>query len=245
MPGRNVSDYGTLPPRVGYEDMTAAGVQGVIFDMDGLMLDSQRLATDAWTRAVASLGYHLTEALNLQLLGRTPRDSDAILRAAFGVDFPVDAARDVARQLFRDLTPARGIPVKPGLGALLDFLEARDVRTAVATSSSRAACVRHLQHANLLQRFAVLVCGDEVTSGKPAPEIFLTAASLLGIRPEACVVLEDSFAGIRAAHAAGMIPVMVPDLHPPDEDIRALAYRVVPTLDQARDVIAALLPAPH
>lgn len=239
-------DPRTLPPRVGYEGMTAAaGVQAVIFDMDGLMLDSQRLATNAWTRAVASLGYRLTEALNLQLLGRNAQDSDAILRAAFGADFPVDAAREAARQLFRELTQGRGIPVKPGLGGLLDFLEARGIRTAVATSSSRAACVRHLQDAHLLERFAVLVCGDEVTTGKPAPEIFLTAARLLGIRPGACVALEDSFTGIRAAHAAGMIPIMVPDLHPPDEDIRSLAYRVVPTLDEARDVIAALLPAPH
>ncbi len=225
--------------------MTEAGVRAVIFDMDGLMLDSQRPATDAWTRAVASLGYRLTEDLNLQLLGRTPRDSDAILRAAFGADFPVDTARDAARQLFRELTRGRGIPVKPGLRELLDFLEGRAIQTAVASSSPRAACVRHLQQADLLQRFAVLVCGDEVTAGKPAPEIFLTAASQLGVRPEACVVLEDSFAGIRAAHAAGMIPIMVPDLHLPDEDTRTLAYSVVPTLHQARDVIAALLPAPH
>lgn len=225
--------------------MTAAGVQAVIFDMDGLMLDSQRMATDAWTRAVAGVGFRLTEELNLQLIGRNARDSDAIMRAALGADFPVDATRHTARQLFSDLTQERGIPVKPGLGALLDFLEARAVQTAVATSTPRAACVRHLQRAHLLQRFAVLVCGDEVATGKPDPDIFLTAARLLGARPEACVVLEDSFAGIRAAHAAGMIPIMVPDLLPPDEDIRALAYRVVPTLDQALDVIAALLPTPH
>ena len=225
--------------------MTAAGVQAVIFDLDGLMLDSQRMATDAWTRAVASMGYRLTQELNLQLIGRNARDSDAILRASLGEDFPVGAARHTARQFFSDLTQGRSIPVKPGLGALLDFLEARAVQTAVATSTPRAACVRHLQSAHLLERFAVLVGGDEVATGKPAPDIFLTAARLLGTRPEHCVVLEDSFAGIRAAHAAGMIPIMVPDLLPPDEDIRALAYRVVQNLDQARDVIAALLPAPH
>jgi HAD superfamily hydrolase (TIGR01509 family) len=224
--------------------MIAASVQAVIFDMDGLMLDSERMATDAWTRAVASLGFRLTEELNLQLIGRNARDSDAILRAALGDDFPVDAVRHTARRFFRDLTQERGIPVKPGLEPLLDFLGARAVQMAVATSTPREACVRHLQRAHLLERFAVLVCGDEVATGKPAPDIFLTAARLLGTRPETCVVLEDSFAGIRAAHAAGMIPIMVPDLLPPDADIRALAYRVVPNLDQARDVIAALLPAP-
>ena len=225
--------------------MTATRVQAVIFDMDGLMLDSQRLATAAWTRAVATFGYCLTEDLNRQLIGRNARDADAILRATLGAAFPVEAARTVARQFFTDLTNERGIPVKPGLGALLDFLEGRAVPTAVATSAPRAACVRHLQHAQLLKRFSVLVCGDEVAMGKPAPEIFLTAARLLGAHPEACVVLEDSFAGIRAAQAAGMIPIMVPDLLPPDADIHARAYRVVPTLDHAREVIAALLAAPH
>ena len=223
--------------------MTDARVQAVIFDMDGLMLDTQRLATEAWTRAVKDLGHALTEDMNRQLLGRNAKDSDVIMRAVLGADFPVETAREAARQIFRELAQAQGIPVKPGLGGLLDFLEARAVRTAVATSSSREACVRHLRHANLLQRFAVLVCGDEVSNGKPHPEIFLTAARILGVRPEACVVLEDSFTGIRAAHAAGMIPIMVPDLVPPDEDTRALAYRVVPSLNQARDVIAALLPA--
>ncbi len=219
-------------------------IRAVIFDLDGVILDSQRLATDAWTRAVATFGYRLTADLNLQLIGRNARDSDAILRAALGADFPVDAVRQTARQFFSDLTQERGIPVKPGVEALLSFLEARAVRTAVATSSSRAGCARHLQRANLLQRFAVLVCGDEVKEGKPSPEIFLTAARLLGTSPEACIVLEDSFTGIRAAHAAGMIPIMVPDLLPPDEEIRTQAYTVVPTLDQARDVIASLLAAP-
>jgi beta-phosphoglucomutase-like phosphatase (HAD superfamily) len=93
----------------------------------------------------------------------------------------------------------------------------------------------------LLHRFDATVCGDEVVKGKPAPDIFLRAARLVQTDPASCVVLEDSFAGIRAAHAAGMIPVMVPDLKQPDAEIRALAYRVVPDLDGAQRVIAALL----
>jgi len=221
--------------------MQVTSVKAAIFDMDGVILDSQGLATRAWSRAVADLGYRLTEELNLELVGRNVPDSNAILCRALGPEFPLEAARRAAREFFVALTPATGVPLKPGVESLLDFLESKGVRKAVATSTPRPACVRHLQHWKLLDRFSVVVCGDEVPSGKPAPDIFLQAARLLNVQPAECVVIEDSFAGIRAAHAAGMLPIMVPDLKAPDDEIRALAYRVVPNLDGARQVIAALI----
>jgi len=216
-------------------------VKAVIFDMDGVILDSQGLASRAWARAVADLGYCLTEDLNLELVGRNVPDSNAILRRALGPEFPVEAARRAARTFFAELTPDTGVPLKPGVSSLLDLLDSKAVRKAMATSTPRAACLRHLQHWKLVERFSVIVCGDEVPSGKPAPDIFLQAARLLNVQPTECVVIEDSFAGIRAAHAARMIPIMVPDLKQPDETIRRLAYRVVRNLDEARDVIAALI----
>jgi HAD superfamily hydrolase (TIGR01509 family) len=221
--------------------MNARSAKAVIFDMDGVILDSQGLALKAWARAVADLGYCLTEDLNLELVGRNVPDSNAILQRALGPAFPVEAARRAAREFFAELTPATGVPLKPGVEQFLDFLESKGVRKAVATSTPRPACVRHLQHWKLLDRFSVVVCGDEVPSGKPAPDIFLQAARLLNVQPADCVVIEDSFAGIRAAHAAAMIPIMVPDLKAPDDTIRGLAYRVVRNLDEAREVIAALI----
>lgn len=216
-------------------------VRAVIFDMDGVILDSQGLASRAWARAVQSLGYQLPDELNLELLGRNIPDSDAILRDRLGAEFPVDAARRAARVVFAELTGANGVPLKPGVGPLLDFLDEKRLKKAVATSTPRETCVRHLTRSQLLQRFDEIVCGDEVPVGKPAPDIFLQAARLLWVDPASCVVLEDSFAGIRAAHAAGMIPIMVPDLKQPDDEIRAISPRVAPDLDGAQSVIADLL----
>lgn len=221
--------------------MKAGSLNAVIFDMDGVLLDSQGLATEAWTRAMAALGYRLTEKVTLELLGRNVSDSDAILRRTLGPEFPVEAARRAARTLFAELTMEKGIALKRGVRPFLDFLEAKGVRKAVATSTPRTDCIRHLWNCDLLRRFPVIVCGDEVAAGKPAPDIFLLAARLLQVDPAGCVVLEDSFAGIRAAHAAGMTPIMVPDLKSPDETIRELAYRVVATLDEAREVIASMI----
>jgi HAD superfamily hydrolase (TIGR01509 family) len=212
-------------------------IEAVIFDMDGLMLDSQRLGTRAWQRAVAAFGFCLTDELNHRLIGRNVPDSEEILRSSFGPAFPVDEARDLARRDFAKMVEAAGIPVKPGLWELLDFLDKKAIPSAVGTSTPRHDCLRHLERANLVSRFRFIVCGDEVAQGKPAPDLFLKAAQGLQVRPAGCVVLEDSFPGIRAASAAGMIPIMVPDMNEPDDGMRRLSYAVVETLFDAKDVI--------
>ncbi len=213
----------------------------VIFDMDSVLLDSERLSTEAWTVACARFGYDLTEELNLRLIGRNIVDANGLLREALGDAVPVEEVRRHANTLILERVGQGGIPLKPGVVPLLDFLAARTVPMAVATSTPRADTVGHLRHAGLLPRFQAIVCGDEVPRGKPAPDIFLAAAERLATQPAACVVLEDSFAGIRAAHAARMIPIMVPDLLEPDEEIRALAYAVAATLDDAKGIIADLM----
>jgi HAD superfamily hydrolase (TIGR01509 family) len=216
-------------------------IQAVIFDMDGLMLDSQRIATKAWKRAVAAFGFHPTDEINLSLIGRTIPDTNEILRTAFGSDFPVHEVRHLAEREFTDLTRDSGIPVKRGLRELLDFLEQKHLKLAVATSTPRYYCLHHLQQSDLVQKFKVIVCGDEVAKGKPAPDIFLKASELLEVVPGHCVVLEDSYAGVRAAYHAEMIPVMVPDLKEADDEMRALSYAVVEDLVAAKDVILGLL----
>jgi HAD superfamily hydrolase (TIGR01509 family) len=221
--------------------MITKHVQAVIFDMDGLMLDSQRLATKAWQRAVASFGFCLTDEINLRLIGRNDQDSNKILLSSFGPSFPLSEVHHLAGRNFTQLVEAAGIPVKPGLGELLDFLDTKAIPRAVATSTSRRDCIHLLEKANLISRFPLAVCGDEIQKGKPSPDLFLKAAQLLRAIPEKCVVLEDSFPGIKAASAAGMIPIMVPDMKEADEEMRLLSYAVVENLFEAKGVIQNIM----
>lgn len=216
-------------------------INSVIFDMDGLMFDTERVATRAWKQTFRDLGYELTDELNLAMVGRNEPDSNAIIAKAMGPRFPVVQCRRDANDRYIRLLESEGIPLKPGLNNLLEFLKTSAIPSAVATSTQRYLAMRKLSLAGLVSRFSAIVAGDDVQKGKPEPDLFLEAARLLNSAPERCVVLEDSPAGIRAANAAGMIPVMVPDLIQPDETIRSLAYAIVPTLDKAHETIIDLI----
>jgi HAD superfamily hydrolase (TIGR01509 family) len=216
-------------------------LKAVIFDMDGLMLDSQRLGTEAWKETVASFGRLLTDEINLRLLGRNMKDSVETLHSVFGPRFPAQEVWEKSYKNFFQKVDSAGIPVKKGLWEILDFLEAKNIPKAVATMSTHETAVRHLERVDLLRRFPVVVCGDEIEKGKPAPDIFLKDAELLHVKPENCVVLEDSYSGIRAAANAGMVPIMVPDLIEPDDEIRQLTHSVCKDLFEARETIEKLM----
>lgn len=215
--------------------------RAVIFDMDGLMLDSERMARDAWRRALADWHLALPDDLYMQLIGREASDTKAILARAYGSVLPVEEAYARKQQYLDEAILRGGIPTKPGLLALLDFLDARGIHKAVASSTHRPFVIQKLTLTHLLGRFEVIVCGDEVPNGKPAPDVFLLAAERLGVPARDCIVLEDSEPGIRAARAAGMTPILVPDLKPPSPDAEALAHRVFPSLEHVREYLAALL----
>lgn len=216
-------------------------IEAVIFDMDGLMVDTERPARVFWLRALEEFDARLTEKQYLRIVGRTAVDSTVILKEMLGADFPVEECRARMRELYYADIAENGVPVKAGLLELVDFLRAESIGYAVATSTTRDITVRKLEITGLTSHFDTIVAGDEVTTGKPNPEIFLKAASLLGASPEKVFVLEDSLNGIRAAHAAGMIPIMVPDLVQPDDEIRSLAYAVVGSLHECRGLISELL----
>lgn len=216
-------------------------IAAVIFDMDGLMLDTERLARRAWQAAMAAHGFTLPDEIYLQFVGRTREDTEQILRRTYGPDFPYaevyrERQANVAAAIARD-----GLPLKPGLLELLDWLEEAGLPRAVASSSSRAAVLDRLGRVGLLDRFAAHVGGDEVRRGKPEPDIFLAAAARLGLPAEGCLVLEDSELGVQAAHAAGMRALMIPDLKPPSPGTAALAEAVLLSLHEARRFIQKLL----
>jgi HAD superfamily hydrolase (TIGR01509 family) len=214
-------------------------VDAVILDMDGLMLDTERLYKSAWQKAASQLGFLLDDGFYFTLVGRTNAAGEITLTERFGVDFPMAAFRERWADLWRQEVEASGIPLKPGLMELLEYLAGRNVPVAVATSSDQEYAALSLRAARLdAGRFAHIVSGEQVENGKPAPDIYLEAARRLSVNPARCLAIEDSDAGILSASGAGMMSVVVPDLKPPSPEARGAALRVVTSL---HEVISLLI----
>ena len=211
----------------------------VIFDMDGLLLDTEPLAARAWDEAAAALGVAFDPALALAMVGRNFADCSRLLRNRYDSAYPVDAVLGRWHATYDMIVEREGLALKPGVHELLDWLDAARVPRAVATSTRGERARAKLEQAGVWARFGALVGGDEVTHGKPAPDIYLEAARRLSVAPPDCIALEDSEPGVRAALAAGMTVFMVPDLVQPSAELAALGPRVVASL---HDVRAHLLP---
>ena len=208
----------------------------ILFDMDGLMVDTEPLARAAWERVVAPYGLTMTDDLYGRMLGRRTDESAQLVLDVLRLPLPHDEL--VARKTTVFLDSLRdGVPVMPGLWALLAAIDARGLPWAVATSMTRAVAEIVLAKLGVVGRYRVLAAGDEVAHGKPAPDIFLLAAQRLGVPAAGCLVLEDSEPGAQAARAAGMTPILVPDLKPPSPEGAALAYRVLPSLHDVRELL--------
>lgn len=216
-------------------------IAAIVFDMDGLMLDTEPLYKAAWQTASAELGYELDDPSYTTLVGRPTEDCERVLLRQFGSSFPLDRFRSRWPELWQAGAAAHGIRQKPGLIELLTFLEAQSLPVAVATSSEADYAAFSLRQAGLDGRFSIVVTGDQVAQGKPAPDIYLEAARRLGVPPAQCVALEDSEAGILAASAAGMIALLIPDWMPASAAAGRAAFRVLASLDEARDVVASLV----
>lgn len=209
-------------PRARFVDETRVDrIRAVIFDMDGLLLDSERVAVSLFAEAAETLDLPWRHEVGLAMVGLNSRDSDAVIRRELGDDYPVLQLREAFGERYEAAIAARRIPLKPGVNEVFDRLDAIGLPRAVATSTRRSRALPKLDAVGLLSRVHTVVCGDEVARGKPAPDIFLAAARALGVAPADCLVLEDSNAGVRGALAAGMRPVMIPDLLQPDDDVLA------------------------
>jgi len=210
----------------------------ILFDMDGLLLDTERLIRDAMIAVMADLGFAMTSADYAELIGRPEAHSGTIMRARFGPELNYGQLRaNVERRIIQDWGQKR--PLKAGAAALLAQVGAAGIPAALVTSSDRAMAMVHLDHAGLLTHFATIVGGDDVANGKPHPEPYLAAAARLGIAPGAALALEDSHNGIIAAHAAGVPVIMVPDLLPATPEIAQHLLAVAADLDQVGRWLAA------
>lgn len=206
---------------------------GVIFDMDGLMFDSERIWSQLWAPTLADFGLTEPAGLAEACRGSAGENLLNIIRRYCGQD--CDAKAIFADLLRRgDAAFARGVPKKPGLDELLAFLAARQVPMAVASSSPMSTVRHNLETGHVAQYFQAVVSGEQVLRSKPEPDIFLKAAGLLGVTPARCMVLEDSFNGVRAGHAGGFCTVMVPDIAQPDEEMRRLYSACYPSLHEVR-----------
>jgi len=212
-------------------------IEAVIFDMDGVLFHTERLGIAQQLQVCREEGYAVTEELIMRTMGSSMAASREIFLDALGQAFPYDKMIVRWTELMYEDMSEHGIPEKPGIRELLDVLEARGIKTAVATSNNRSIVENYMRMAGLESAFDAVVCGDAIKHGKPAPDIYLAAAQKLNVPPEKCIGVEDSVNGIKAIRAAGMVCVMVPDLIPFTKELSIYVDHCVPTL---KDVIALL-----
>ena len=210
-------------------------VKAVVFDMDGLLVDSEAPFRDAMIAAAAAMGRELPLPVFLQLVGRAHAQSQAMLQDHFGPDFALEPYFERVRAINR-LAMAGGPCLKAGAIELLDHLDVAGLPRAICTSSSGETVERHL--GDLVGRFHAVVSRDDVVHGKPHPEPYLTAAAALKVEARLCLALEDSHNGVRAAHAAGMMTVMVPDLLDPNEEMRSLCVHIAASLHEVHAMVS-------
>lgn len=210
----------------------------VIFDMDGLLFDTEALWQEALLSAAAEGGHEIPDEVYNKSIGVPRSQCKGLFLSHFGDDFLFDDFHADWRRHFWRVAESN-LALKAGVPELLDFLDQLRLPRAIATSSSRTTVERHLTTHGLMDRFDEIVCRGDYEQGKPAPDPFLRAAERLGVEPRFCLALEDSHVGVRSASAAGMMTVMVPDLLEPTEDICTLCVCVARDLHEVRAMVLA------
>lgn len=187
-------------------------IRGVVFDMDGLMFDSERIVKYSWDVAGERMGYGKLGDNIFHTLGFNVEKRKGHFQKTYGKDFPFERFRDEYRKAFWEYEKEHGLPAKKGLHELIEVLQSRGIPMAVATSSSHEYALNNLKREKIEGCFAAVITGSMVSEAKPSPEIYLKACQSIGVEPKTAVALEDSYNGIRSARGAGMITIMIPDL---------------------------------
>ena len=214
-----------------------ADVQAVIFDMDGVIFDSERICAMAWQSAAPEFAMQDVEASLRACTGMNRHDTGRYLLRVYGADFPVRSFLDRTSVLFREYVAGHGLPLKPCVRETLEYLKRKGYVIALASSTRRALVVRQLRQAGLIDYFATLTCGDEVLHSKPEPDIYVAACGSIARAAGVCVAVEDSPNGVLSAYRAGLLPVMVPDRIAPDSSVRACLFRLCGSLMELADFL--------
>ena len=212
-------------------------IRGVLFDMDGVILDTEKLYARFWMEACHHFGFPMTREQALTMRSANRKVGEARLQGYFGPEADYTQIRLKRIELMDAYVAQHGIAPKPGIYELLDYMEEHGISAAITSSSPMEFIEKHLNSVNLLHRFRKLCSGHNIPNGKPAPDIYLLGAKELGLKPEECLALEDSPTGVLSAYRAGCLPVMIPDLDQPGEDTQKILFAKADTLAHVIDIL--------
>ncbi|MCI8287089.1 MAG: HAD family hydrolase [Lachnospiraceae bacterium] len=213
-------------------------MKAVVFDMDGVLFDTELVCMKAWVAIAEKWGLPRMEEIFPLCIGLNANDSKRIVLDAYGEDFDYPGFRQETSDWFQEYIRERGLPIKPGVRQILEWLATTGYPVGLASSTKRSSVLSHLRQAGFEEYFSTVVGGDMVEHSKPQPDIYLLACRELGVRPEEAYAIEDSPNGIRAAYRAGMHPIMVPDMIAPDEEMRRLSRAIFGNLEEVRRYLA-------
>lgn len=208
--------------------------KAVIFDMDGVIFDSERCIIECWKVIAKKHNIKDTEPVLMKCLGITYEEAKRIFLEHYGEDFPYDAWKKERSDLYHERYDGGKLPLKPDIEELLVFLKQNGYKVGVASSTREAIVSKQLMDAGLIKYFDNLTCGDMLEKSKPEPDIYLMACDKLGVKPEEAIAIEDSYNGIRSSYKAGMFPIMVPDLAEPDDEMELLAGKIFASLSDVK-----------
>lgn len=209
-----------------HPDWKTQEIRGILFDMDGLVLDTEILYSRFWREACEAFGFPMTYQQSLKMRALNRQAGSDMLKSFFGPSADYTAIRQERIHRMDAFVATEGVKAKDGIPQLLDILRKKGIPTAIASSSPPERIEAYLTSVGLLDQFDKLCSGYQVAHGKPEPDIFLYGAESLGLPPESCLALEDSYAGLLSARRAGCLPVLIPDLDPPSEQTLPLVYAV-------------------
>ena len=215
-------------------------IKAIIFDMDGLMIDSERVTFECYQEGLKDMNLTMDEKFYKTLLGKPVKGIYQRFYDVYGNDFPIENVIQDVHQLMAERFETEGVPVKKGLVELLHYLKDNNYKTIVATSSNRDRVDKILAQAKITEFFDDSICGDEVTKGKPNPEVFLKSCQKLGVNVDEAIVLEDSEAGIQASYDANIKVICIPDMKYPEKQYEEKTFKILKDLTEVTAYLKSL-----